>query len=82
MLALLDALQVPHLCAVVLLAGVCGTFDAVASEALPPSLVPRSALLATDGLRALSSSTVVTSGAATAGVVVQRGLRSGEEGPF
>lgn len=70
-LALLGLLEVWQLYVVVLLAGTCSLFDAVAAESFTPLLVPHDRLLAANGLRALSASTVSTSGNAVAGALVQ-----------
>ncbi|WP_380176453.1 MFS transporter [Kineococcus sp. DHX-1] len=69
-LAVLDVLRLWQLGVVVVLAGTCSLFDAVAAESLTPAVVPRADLLTANGLRALSSSTVGTSGNALAGVLV------------
>ncbi|GAB3468052.1 MFS transporter [Kineococcus endophyticus] len=69
-LAVLDVLRLWQLGVVVVLAGTCSLFDAVAAESLTPAVVPRADLLTANGLRALSSSTVGTSGNAVAGLLV------------
>jgi MFS family permease len=70
-LAVLAVLRIWELYVVVVLAGVCALFDAVAAQSLTPMLVPRPRLLAANSVLALSNSTVSTTGAALGGALVQ-----------
>ncbi|KAB8176784.1 MFS transporter [Microbispora catharanthi] len=69
-LAVLGLLQIWHLYAVTVLAGVCGLLEAVTAQSFTPALVPRQQLLPANSALMLSNATVNTTGSAVGGVVV------------
>ncbi|HVX43527.1 MAG TPA: MFS transporter [Mycobacteriales bacterium] len=70
-LASVHQLRIWQLYAVVLLAGVCSLFAAIAAQSFTPVLVPHQQLLQANSALALSNSTVSTTGTALGGALVQ-----------
>jgi MFS family permease len=69
-LAVLGLLQIWHLYAVLVLAGICGLFETVTAQSFTPLLVPREQLLPANSALMLSNATVTTTGSALGGVLV------------
>lgn len=68
--AVLGVLQIWHLYAVMILAGVCGLFETVTTQSFTPVLVPREQLLPANSALMLSNTTVTTTGSALGGALV------------
>ncbi|MFJ2030723.1 MFS transporter [Streptosporangium sp. NPDC087985] len=68
--AVLGLLQIWHLYAVMVLAGICSLFETVTAQSFTPVLVPREQLLPANSALMLSNATVTTTGSALGGVLV------------